>query len=322
MSTSDRTVVAEAAGAAALVLGGVALASPGDVWMHGLGLHPLWLPVIVLAARYSTRGLFPALLFTIGGLLGASVGLEGVDGSMAGFGMRARNPSDIIALATAVMVAWVAMAHESRIARADRRLAEATAAQAQAEQSVQALHASLGYLRGRHDRLDVSLSLWRNLAGRLERGNASEASRAVLELCEIRAGSRAGIVQLLDGARLTTLATRGQWPATSIRGGELERDATVRAAIASGHVTPAGPGATLTDSDVAVPVTDEDTGMVIGVIALRGVSPGTMRAAELRDLGVLARWLAPAVTRQLRRKFGQAVHDLQSLPRKKTQVLP
>jgi hypothetical protein len=94
----------------------------------------------------------------------------------------------------------------------------------------------------------------------------------------------------------------------------------VRSAIDTRLVTPAGPGSSVDDSDVAVPVTDEDTGVVLGVIALRGVSPGALRAADLRDLGVLARWLAPSIVRQLRRKFGKAVGEFQHL--RKVEVSP
>ena len=309
MSISDRIVAAEAAGAAVLIVGIAAFASPGDLWMRDLGLHPMWLPIIVLSARYAIRGLFPALALVCGSLIAADLALGG---SIDGFTARTQNPADLFALATAVLVAWIAMAHETRIARANARLAEATEGQRQAEEHVHALHASLGYLRSRHDRLDVSLSLWRSLAGRLERGDAIEASRAVLELAEIRAGARAGVVQLLDGARLTGLASRGTWPGANGKGPDLGGDHTVRAAIASKLVTPAQPGAGERDADVAVPVIDEDSGAVVGVIALRGVSPGCMRAADLRDLGVLARWLAPVVTRQLRRRFGEALGALET----------
>lgn len=316
MSTSDRTVVAEAAGVAALVVGIVAVASPDDVWLRDFGLHPMWIPVIVMAARYATRGLFPVLLLTCGGLVATSYAL---DDSLAGFTARTRNPSDLIALTTAVLVAWVATAHESRIARANRKLGEATDAQRHAEEHVHALHASLGYLRSRHDRLDVSLSLWRSLSFRLERGDATEAARAVLELCEIRAGAHAGAIHLRDGARLAQLASRGQWSATSARPPDIEHDATVAAAVRTKLVTPAVPGSSETGADVAIPVIDESSGAVVGVIALRGVSPRTMHAAELRDLGVLAQWLAPSIARALRRQFGQALIRF-SAPHRKTQV--
>jgi len=301
MSTSDRIVVVEAAGAAALVVGLSVWLSPQDLWLSDFGLHPMWLPIIVLSARYAARGLFPALVLTVGGLLVTSLALGG---TMSEFAVRAGGTSDLLALAIAILVAWIAMAHESRISRCQRRLEEASEAQRHAEESVHALHASLGYLRNRHDRLDVSLSLWRSLSRRLERGNPHEATRAVLELCEIRAGARAGLVQLRDGARLSTLATRGNWP---MNGGE---DATIAGAISTRHVTPAAPGARESDSDVAIPVIDDDSSAVVGVIALRGVSPRAMRAADLRDLGVLAQWIAPAITRQLRREFGRALAAL------------
>jgi len=309
MSISDRAIViAEAGGAAALVVAVVAIASPGDVWLLDLGLHPMWLPIIVLSARYATRGLFPALGLTCGGLIAVDL-VQGE--ALAGFVARTRNPADLIALTTAVLVAWVAMLHESRMRRATRRLLETTEAQRQAEDNVHALHASLGYLRSRHDRLDVSLGLWRNLASRLERGDAADAARAALELCEVRAGAQAGVVQLRDGSRHSTLAGRGQWSANGARSTDLEDDATVRAAVLSRQVSPAGPGSTELDCDVAVPVIDDDSGAVVGVIALRCVSPGCMRPADLRDLGVIAQWLAPSLVRALRRQFGKALGDAQ-----------
>ena len=67
MSTSDRWMPVEAAAAAVVVVGAVALASPDDVWLRGLGMHPAWLPVIVLAARYGPRGLFTSLAITWAG---------------------------------------------------------------------------------------------------------------------------------------------------------------------------------------------------------------------------------------------------------------
>jgi hypothetical protein len=291
MSTSDRMVALEAAVATAVMLGIVAVVSPGDVWMRGTGLHPIWLPVIALAARYAHRGLFPALLLGCGGLI-ALCAAHGQ--SISGFEARAESPADLIALATAVVVAWIAMLHEGRHGRAQRKLAEITEQHRQADEQLRALHESLGYLRGRHDRLDVSISLWRSLAARLERGDAVGAARAVLELCEIRTGAQAGLVLLRDGHHLSTLGARGGW---STEPKDCDADATVRAAITSRRVTPAAPGATEADSDIAVPVVDDAAGVVAGVIALRGISTSSLRAADMRDLAVLAQWFAPALAR-------------------------
>ncbi len=316
MSTSEKIVLAETVGASALVVGFITLVSPGDVWLQSWGMHPMWFVVIFMSSRYAIRGLFSTLALTSLGLIAASYA---TGGSIAGFIARSQSTLDLLALATAVLVAWVAMAHDGKSSRVSERLTEASDAQRQAEQSVHALHASLGYLRTRHDRLDVSLSLWRNLAGRLERGDASEAAKALLELCEMRAGARVGLVQLRDGKRLTTLACRGHWPATS-RPNEDDSDPTVRAAIESRQVTPAGPGATEADSDIAIPVIDDESGAVVGIIALRGVSPDSMRAADLRDLGILGQWVAPALARELRRQFRKAIGELAPPPRRTSQV--
>ncbi|MBZ0238213.1 MAG: hypothetical protein K8M05_38235, partial [Deltaproteobacteria bacterium] len=204
MSTSDRAIVVEAAAAALLTALAVAFAAPGgDVWLPMIALHPAWLPVIVLSARYGTRGLFVSLALVVGAL--AVTGL--VNGSgVAGLATRSRFGADLLALGTATIVAWIAMARESRMRRVIDQMHEVTAAHRQAEEAVTALHESLAYLRSRHDRLDVSLSVWRDVAARIERGDAVDAARAALELCQIRVGAAAGSVQLRDGNRLRLLA--------------------------------------------------------------------------------------------------------------------
>lgn len=293
---SDRVVAAETAGAAILTAVAVAVISPGDVWLRSVGLHPIWIPIFLLAARYGTRGLLPALALGWGAL---SLTALVLGNGMSGFGYHLRSTADLIALVSAVLVAWTAMLHENRTARADRRLGEVIDLQKQTESTVKALYDNLGYLRARHDRVDIALSLWRDLAGRIEGGDPSDASTAVLELCEIRTGATAGIVQVRDGNRLVTVACRGQWSPTSSRPSDITIDRTVRTAMLQRQVTPACPGSTEDDCDVAVPVLEPGTGNVVGVIALRGVTPQSLRAADLGDLVVLARWLAPALGRPL-----------------------
>jgi hypothetical protein len=296
MSTSDRVVAAESAGCSLLVVGATALAAPHDVLLTTFPLHPVWLPILLMSARYGTRGLFIALAIGWGGLVAADLALGG---SVADLTVHTENAVDLMVLGVTIVIAWIAMSHESRIADADRRLAEATEQLNHADENVRALHASLGYLRTRHDRVDISIGLWRSLARRLEQGDPREAARAVLELCEIRAGARAGVVRIRDANHLVTLAHRGQWTTDPRRNHDFSVDATVRAAIRTRLVTPAQPGASELDADVAIPVLHEGTGAVIGVIALRGVAPGRMRAADLRDVGVIAQWLAPALAQEM-----------------------
>lgn len=296
MSTSDRVVVAESAGAAVLLAGATALASPANVFLDAGALHPAWLVVTLMAARYGARGLLSSVLLTWGALALAGLALGN---DFAALVAHTHDTTDLFAIIGATVVAWIAMLHESRLERADRKLAEALDQQRQADSTVKALHDSLGYLRARHDRVDISLSLWRDLSGRIEKGDANEAAAAILELCEIRTGCSAGIVQLRDGHRLTTLANRGQWSPTSVRPTDITIDRTVRSAIQARRVTPACDGATEDDCDVAVPVLDDHSGVVVGVIALRGVAPGALRAADITDLIVLSQWVAPALGRPM-----------------------
>src|SRR5829696_9322327 len=102
MSTSDRAVLVEAAAAALLTAIAVVFAAPGgNVWMPMIALHPAWLPIIVLSARYGTRGLFISLALVIGALaLAALANGSGVTGLV----MRARFPADLLALGTATVV--------------------------------------------------------------------------------------------------------------------------------------------------------------------------------------------------------------------------
>lgn len=169
--------------------------------------------------------------------------------------------------------------------------------QKQTDETVQALHDGLAYLRARNDRIEMSLALWRDLAGRLEHGDPGEAARAALELCAIRAGAAAGVIQMAAGDAWQTLAHRGTWSATGERPRDLATDRTVTTAIANRKPMPASDvtGANGDEADVAIPIVHEAGGPVLGVIALRGVSPGRLRAADMSDLVVIAEWLAPAL---------------------------
>ena len=295
-ATSDRMVALEALAGAALVVAGVSVAS-SDIWMLSLGFHPAWLPVIILSSRYGPRGLFWSLTLVVGVMMLVDLA-EG--GRLGGLEQRLHGASDLLALVAATLVAWVAMMHEGRMGRLQSRLDSAIEVQVQAEATEQALHDNLGYLRGRLDRLELSLSVWRDLAGRLERGEHEDAADAALELCAIRTGADAGRVTLRDGASLVVIAGRGAWPTTVTRFRDKDKaisDKTVQAALMSKQVTTAPEDATDSDSLVAAPVLDEGSGVVIGVIALRGIANGPLRSADLHDLQLVAQWLAPALAR-------------------------
>jgi hypothetical protein len=290
MSTSDRVIFAEVAGAAALVLTIVALASPADPWMSGVGFHPAWTVVIVFAARYGTRGLFLGLLTVWGGL--AAIGLA-LAGTMDGLIARASNVSDLFVLGCATLVAWIAMLHEGRIGRMSAKLAAADQARQTADETVEAMREVIGFLRARNDRIDMSITMWRDLATRIERGEPTDAAGAALELCAVRAGAASGVVYRWDGSALHTVVWRGASPGEP-ETAEPDRTALAaasrRRAVLASDLDEAGAA----DGDLAVPVVSEE-GEVLGVIALRGVAPGKLRAVDARDAVIVARWLAPSL---------------------------
>jgi len=302
MTTSNRVIAAEAAGGAALASIAGLLIRPDDPWLTGSQLHPAWLVVVVLAARYGGRGLLFALGFVVAALAGCAL-LAGDSAAVAfaGLDARVRSTTDLAPLAACILVAWIAMLHESRMARMARRLATADQERREADDALAAARDSLLFLRNRHDRIDASLSLWRDLAGRLERGDAAEAAGAALELCTIRAGASAGIVQSWDGTSLRPLARRGHWQPDDPRPRDIIIDRTASAAVTRRLPTPASEvdGASAEDSDVAVPIIDGHSGEVSGVLSLRGVSPSRLTAADLSDLVIVAGWLAPALSRPI-----------------------
>ena len=66
------------------------------------------------------------------------------------------------------------------------------------------------------------------------------------------------------------------------------------------------------DSDVAVPITNPETGEVLGVIAMREAPPARLHAAEVRDLEVVAAWLADSFPSSPQLRAGAAVEGTAS----------
>jgi hypothetical protein len=308
MSTASRTIAVEAAVVSVIVGAGVALVSPQDLWLEGLGFHPSWLAVLLLSARYGTRGLFWSLLMTWGSLLVVSA-LWG--NSLEGAIVRARSPSDLLALSGAILVAWIAMRHDGGRATAARQLADAKEREDRANETLEALHDSLTYMRSRHDRLQASVTFWRDVAGRLERGDPREAAAAALELCAARCGAETAVVKRWDGTRLSVLTVYGLRGTSAGGLQDISDDRTARAALAAGEPVLAADigGARGDDSALVVPIFDQRRDVVLGIIALRGGPPSGLRRADVRDVVAVASWLAPALARAVEEPRRQPVTE-------------
>jgi hypothetical protein len=265
----------------------LAIAALSGVPYFGLGAidpHPVWLVVLVVAARYGTRGLAVVIPIAWGALALAN-GSEGPTRTLDTLAM----PIELGALAGTVLVGWIASGNERR----ERTLAGKAA---ELERRVAADIATIGdlrraalALRARNDRLDLSLTFLRNIARRLHGDDAEAAAQAALELIAARIGARAASIQMLSGGELRPVAVLGIW-----NGGAPDRTAlaalTQRQPIRALELAEGGPD----DSDIAGPVIDA-SGVVRGVVAARGVPGGGSSMAALRDLSVITDWAAPAL---------------------------
>jgi len=308
MSTSNRQIAAEVAVFSALLVAALAFLSPDDPWMPELGFQPAWIVVALFAARYGARGLFWSIGIAWGSLafvtLAAGIPPEALV-------RRAQESESLLALTAMLFVAWMSLAHEGRLSRSARKLAAAVKRERNATETVDALRDGLEYLRARCDRIEMSLSFWRDVTTRLERGDAVQAARAALDLCAVRCGATAGVVQRWSDCERDVIAWYGAWTPWNPRPRDLESDRTACVAVATGAPTPAADvdAASERDSDVAVPILDRLDGTVVGLIALRGVCPRNLRAADLHDLAIIADWLSPSLAVLLRKPQLRAVTE-------------
>ncbi|MFL5305223.1 MAG: hypothetical protein ACJ8F1_08420 [Polyangia bacterium] len=289
MQISNKRLWIEAAAGTAIVLAGTAVASGAPhLGIGKLCPHPIWLVVLALSARYGVRGLVAsapiawAALALLGGSWRTAPALALKE---------LATPSELGALAGALIVGWIASVHERHAHALEEKL-EGVAAKANRDAAAlgELRQAALA-LRARNDRLDLSLTFLRDVARKIETGDRLAAAEAALTLIVARLGARAAAVELAssDSRPLSTLASAGAWHAA---GGSDVPDATAAEALRSGRavraveLTGAGP----TDSDLAAPIVVD--GVSVGVMVARGAS--RMGAAALRDLEVVAEWLAPA----------------------------
>ncbi|HEY7371164.1 MAG TPA: hypothetical protein VIF57_03230 [Polyangia bacterium] len=281
---TTRAIAVESAVGVAATLAIAALCGVPYLGLGSIDPHPVWLVVLVIAARYGTHGLGVVLPIAWGALALATAG-DGPGRVLDTLAM----PVDLGALAGTVLVAWIASGNERR----ERTLAGKVEA---LEQRAAADGATIGdlrraalALRARNDRLDLSLTFLRAIARRLHGADPEAAAQAALELIGARIGARAASVELVADGALRQLAVIGIWNRDA-------PDRTALAVLASGQPSRAlelaegGPA----DSDIAAPIRD-GAGQLRGVVAARGVPGGGSSMAALRDLTVIADWASPAL---------------------------
>jgi hypothetical protein len=294
---SPAVVAREAVVVAMLVAGLTALLAPRDLGF-GVAPHPGWAAVILLSARYGSRGFGFALFAVWGGLTLTALAMGVPLGPV--LATAGSSVPDLTALVLSVLVAWISSAHERRIDDLSVRGVELAQKSTGDDAIVAELRDAALALRARADRVDHSVTFIRDVAARLEGGDPLRGSQAALELAIARTGSRAGLVQLVDErGRLQTVASLGAWTLLRARPPDVVVDPTIKAAFESAASVRAvdlpelaGLAEAGSDhSDVAMPITDE-AGEVLGVLALRGVPADSLSHALVHDLGLIARWCA------------------------------
>jgi hypothetical protein len=301
ITKTTRASVIESAVGAVATLGILALCGVPKLGLQSIAPHPIWLVVLVIAARYGTRGLGVALPIAWGAVAVMSGG--GGPGRVLD---TLSMPMELGALAGAVLVGWIASSNEHRERGLARKTAELEKRVTADAGTIADLRRAALALRARNDRLDLSLTFLRNIARRLHGSDPEAAAQAALELVTARIGARAASVEMSPGisgdvaaqtpgaepgapGALRLLAVVGVW-------NNEAPDRTVRAAISGRQpmraveLSEAGP----TDSDIAAPIIDA-SGVVRGVVAARGVPGGGSSMAALRDLSVIADWASPAL---------------------------
>jgi len=295
--------------ATAMILAVVAVAAPAPHLGWGfLRPHPIWLVVMALAARYGARGLIVSVPVAWGALALLAVPWRAAPARVL---TELAHPTELGALAAALVVSWIASVHERRAQELEEQRDLLAGKAGHDAAALGELRRAALALRARNDRLDLALTFLRDVARRIDGGDVSTASEAALALVVARLGARAGAVQIAatPGAKdgkdssstgaMTIVATTGAWAAP----GPGESDATVVEALRSGEPVRAIdlPGAGAGDSDLAAPIiVGDDT---VGVLTVRGVA--RVGAAALRDLAVVAEWLATAFARAHARRSAE-----------------
>ncbi|HUH02793.1 MAG TPA: hypothetical protein VML75_12430 [Kofleriaceae bacterium] len=313
MPTSSRQIATEAALAGGLAAGISVLIAPADPWLASIAMHPSWLAVLALSAFYGLRGL--AIATPIAWATVAMVAIA-VGAPASSLTARLGVGSDAVPLLVSMIVAGAAMVHRNRHRELAERLARAEKTASSAAGRSGDLNNLAVRLQARQDRIDCSISYWRDLASRLEGDDPIAAAQAALELCMARTGASAGLVRRSAGGRLQNLAWRGQWTAEMPVPRDIFTDRTIDAAVTAGRVMLADevPEVDADDSDVAVPVFAPDTGDLLGVLALRGAQHSRLGAGELADLVALAGWLAAAIAPQTRHPASSATPEPMPAP--------
>jgi hypothetical protein len=296
----SRRIIRDSLVGAAVVFCLSLLFAPSGPALTSWAVHPGWLVVLILAARYGIRGLCAGTVFAAAAVALASLC---AGSGLAALAARGSSRDDLGAAAAGLMVAWVADSQQRRNAALVAQAAALDQRARDAAASIVQLTEAALVLRSRADRTENSLAFLHGIAVRMESAAPYDKAEAALELALVRTGARAGLVQIVDSARLCTLASMGIWNLDALAP-SVHHDHTAYTALEQRRAVQARElaDAQVGDSDMAAPLLSPD-GRVVGIVALRGVPFAATNTSALSDLEIVASWLARALLAGAPRTF-------------------
>jgi uncharacterized coiled-coil protein SlyX len=228
--------------------------------------HPGWIAVLVLAARYGSKGFFSGLIATA---LAVGIGSLVAGAGIASSWSRLDSGPNLIAFGASLAVSWVASWHLRHQADLDERVSALSDRTAEADATIEALRRVAETLRVRVDRTSTSLSFLRDVAAGLDGTDPVAAAGGAADLALARTGASASAVEVGMGGFQRLVAIR---------------DARGPKALSS---------LALRDADLMVPIQIGNDR--VGAIALWGTPSSGLDDAAAYDLAVIASWCAPAL---------------------------
>ena len=246
--------------------------------------------VLAFSARYGLAGLATSLPVAWG-LVALTTLALGSD--LFGLLVRTSRPIDLLILCTALVIGWIAQAHQSHKEKMAEQLQLAQAKSENHRLAAYGLNQTLSVLQGRNNQIDASTLFWLNIASRLSSNDIYTVVQAMLEVVVLRTEARNSTVCKLADGHIKPWVWLGPWSNQTTTPPDVIADNTIAEALAQGRAIDVQEQRTphMNDSDVAAPlVINTGSDFIAGAIAVRGV-PVSMLERAKQELTSIVQWM-------------------------------
>lgn len=292
MSTC-RTVAREALAGAVLIIVLSLLLDPHQLLLHAPGLHPIWLPILLITARYGERGLllsFPlcwSCVAVVAALRGISAGLAS--------DTLTRHATPVVVTGLSA-VAWMASMHLRRYQALEQQHKNLVERCNRDGCLLEELHRVAQGLQERATRTEHALGFIKHVATRLDGSDAREAAQAALELVAARTGARCTAILVMKPDGLWPWKMLGPWNVNGSAPPCTVEDATAQSALTGTACFRKKDDQDPHHCDAAAPI-PLASGRVAAVLVVRGLPHSMQMRAVLHDVELVAQWFSSACMR-------------------------